>query len=102
MAVLVGETKREIFIEFLQVQCRRNIQGIRPRMMSLYEVYRVPKFFFPLKPLVVDSEDGKKQGRLTLFPFFHGRSLRWDTSCINTYAETLALSERHEVREAQE
>jgi len=41
-----------------------------------------------LEPLGVDRGDGKRPDGITVFPFSRGRSLCWDATCVDTYAET--------------
>ena len=41
-----------------------------------------------LEPLGLDRGDGKRPDGITIFPFKNGKSLCWDSTCVDTYAET--------------
>ena len=41
-----------------------------------------------LEPPGLDRGDGKRPDRITIVPFSRGMSLCWDSTCVNTYAET--------------
>jgi hypothetical protein len=41
-----------------------------------------------LEPLGMDRGDGKRPDGITVFPFKNGKSLCWDCTCVDTYAET--------------
>ena len=41
-----------------------------------------------LEPTGLDRGDGKRPDGMTIFPYAHGKSLLWDATCVNTYAET--------------
>ena len=36
----------------------------------------------------MDRGDGKRPDGITVFPFSEGKSLCWDATCVDTYAET--------------
>ena len=71
--------------------------GRHPRHTALNEVTRralqsagIPSI---LEPTGLDCGDGKRPDGMTIFPYAHGKSLLWDATCVNTYAETnIALS----------
>ena len=41
-----------------------------------------------LEPLGMDRGDGKRPDGVTVFPFKNGKSLCWDCTCLDTFAET--------------
>ena len=41
-----------------------------------------------LEPLGLDRGDGKRPDGITIFPYRNGKSLCWDATCINTFAES--------------
>ena len=59
-----------------------------------------------LEPVRVDKGDGKRPDGITVFPFSNGRSLCWDATCTDIYANTniysSAVSVGHAAREAEE
>ena len=59
-----------------------------------------------LEPVGVDKGDGMRPDNRTVFPFFNRRSLCWDATCTDSYANTniysSAVSVEHEAREIEE
>ena len=41
-----------------------------------------------LEPPGLDRGDGSRPDGITVFPFSRGRSLVWDCTCVDTYAES--------------
>ena len=41
-----------------------------------------------LEPLGLDRGDGKRPDGITVFPFSEGKSLCWDATCVDSYAES--------------
>ena len=65
--------------------------GLYPRNSALHNVVKrsfrsagVPSV---LKPVDVNRGDGKKPDGITVFPFSTSKSLCWDVTCVNTFAE---------------
>ena len=71
--------------------------GRHPRHTALNDVIKralqsagIPAI---LEPAGLDRGDGKRPDGMTIFPYAHGKSMLWDATCVNTYAETnIALS----------
>ena len=66
--------------------------GRHPRHSALNEIVKrslrsagIPSV---LEPVGVDRGDGRRPDGITVFPFSRGRSLCWDATCVDTYAET--------------
>lgn len=66
--------------------------GRFPRHTALNDIVRralqsagVPAL---LEPHGVDRGDGKRPDGMTIFPFSQGRSLVWDATCINSFADS--------------
>ena len=66
--------------------------GRHPRHTALNDIVRraleaarIPAI---LEPHGVELRDGKRPDGMTLFPFSDGRSLLWDATCVNSYAQT--------------
>ena len=41
-----------------------------------------------MEPPGLDRGDGKRPDRITVFPYRNGKSLIWDCTCVDTFAET--------------
>ena len=66
--------------------------GRHPRHTALNDVIRraldsarVPAI---LEPHGIERRDGKRPDGMTLFPFSGGKSLLWDATCVNSYAQS--------------
>ena len=66
--------------------------GRHPRHSALNEIVKlslrsagIPSV---LEPVGIDRGDGKRPDGITIFPFSNGKSLCWDATCVDTYAET--------------
>ena len=73
------------------LSCSRSA-GRFPRHSSLNDVIRralssagIPSI---LEPVGLDRGDGRRPDGITTFPFRCGRSLAWDATCVDTFAET--------------
>ena len=44
-----------------------------------------------LEPQGLDRGNGRRPDGLTLFPFKHGKSLTWDATCVDTFAESVLI-----------
>ena len=73
------------------LSCQFN-EGRHPRHAALNDIIcralkaaGVPSI---LKPVGLDRGDGKRPDCITIFPFSQGKSLCWDATCVNTYAES--------------
>ena len=45
-----------------------------------------------LEPQGLDRGDGKRPDGLTIFPYKQGKSLTWDVTCVDTYAESVLIN----------
>jgi len=70
--------------------------GRLPRHSALNEIVKrslqsagIPSV---LEPAGMDRGDGKRPDGVTVFPFARGKSLCWDATCVDTFAETNLLS----------
>jgi len=65
--------------------------GRHPRHAALNDIIKrgLQKAGIPsiLEPLGIDRGDGKRPDGITAFPFSRGKSLCWDATCVDTYAE---------------
>ena len=66
--------------------------GRHPRHSALNDIVRrsllsagIPSI---LEPIGVDRGDGKRPDGITVFPFSRGKSLCWDATCVDTFAES--------------
>ena len=70
--------------------------GRHPRHAALNDVIRraLQSAGLPtvLEPLGVDRGDGKRPDGITVFPFSNGRSLCWDATCVDTFAESWVIN----------
>ena len=84
--------------------------GRHPRHTALNDVVKrslrsagVPSV---LEPVGVDRGDGKRPDGITVFPFSRGKSLCWDVTCVDTFAETnlnsSAVAPGYAARKAEE
>ena len=91
------------------LSCKFSV-GRHPRHAALNDISKrglqsvgVPSI---LEPEGVNRGDGKRPDGMTVFPFSNGRSLCWDATCTDTYADTniysSAVSVGHAAREAEE
>ena len=77
------------------LSCKKSA-GRFPRHASLNDVVKralasagVPSI---LEPQGLDRGDGRRQDGLTLFPFKQGKSLTWDATCVDTFAESAVVN----------
>ena len=66
--------------------------GRHPRHAALNDVVKraLQRAGLPsvLEPPGLDRGDGSRPDAITVFPFSKGRSLVWDCTCVDTFAET--------------
>ena len=76
--------------------------GRLPRHANLNDVVKralaaagVPSW---LEPVGLDRGDGRRPDGLTVFPFSRGKSLCWDATCIDTFAQSVVRETALSVR----
>ena len=76
------------------LSCRYSA-GRLPRHSNLNDVVKralatagVPSW---LEPLGLDRGDGRRPDGLTVFPFSGGRSLCWDSTCVDTFSQSSVI-----------
>ena len=47
---------------------------------------------FWLEPVSLDRGDGRRPDGLTVFPFSEGRSLCWDSTCVDTFCDSAIIN----------
>ena len=66
--------------------------GRHPRHAALNDIVKraLQRAGLPsvLEPVGIDRGDGKRPDGITVFPFKNGKSLVWDCTCIDTFAES--------------
>ena len=77
------------------LSCQRSA-GRLPRHANLNDVVKralavagVPSW---LEPLGLDRGDGRRPDGLTVFPYSGGKSLCWDSTCVDTYCRSSIIS----------
>ena len=103
---VVEEWMRGVCTGSLASSVLSDIQNMRPWMISLNKVYQVRGVSSILEPVRVARGDGKRLDGITVFPFSNERSLCWDATCTDTYADiniySSAVSVEHAARETEE